>query len=256
MAVNLTSGFNGANLKVERANRHIDELKAVIDEIGRTKPYSPSITQQGQTWSLSLGDLGSLGPTIPLIIGDAVHNLRAALDRLWGTLARSAEPDKADIASVKFATFPFHETPKNVEDAVKKGAVKVAFPQTEDLILNQIKPYRDSDGNSVLWSITKLDKIDKHNLIIPIITATRIPLLRVTSPMGHDIQFTDCTFANSQGSFIGMAIPLEMQQQGELALEIAFPQDNVLGGEPVFPTLLNMSEATTHTVNLFREAFG
>lgn len=245
------TAFDGAALKVVRANRHIDELKAILSEIERTKPYLPAVRKEANDWELRFGDLGPLGLTIPLVVGDAVPNLRAAYDHIWVALSLAASPAATHSrASIKFATFPFHETRQNVKDAVKKGLVKQAFPDTESLVLDDIRPYRDFGGNDLIWSITKLDKIDKHNIIIPTIRINRVGVLDFRA--GDSMVFIrNSTFLHS-GPIAAGPGPIEYQQDAIVAIDIAFPHGDFLSGESILPTLINMSEATGQVVELFK----
>lgn len=247
MKTNLKHGFDGASLKVVRAYRHINELKSIMDQIRSGKANELSLTKQGNgPFELKFADLGEIGEHIPLVIGDAIHNLRAPLDHIWMALWRAS-------GKTGFGTFPFHETRKNLEDAIAKSPIKMAFPDVEALILDHVKPYGDAGGNHVLWTITKFDKIDKHNLIIPTIKVHRIGNL--TAQIGRtNIHMSGNTFINV-GSIIGSNNPIEYQQNGKITLQITFPEDGLLTGKPVLPTLLNMAQATDETVKLFRETF-
>lgn len=77
--------FSGVWSKVERAKRHIDDLETRIIAYYALKPYLVA-----EYDDLNLGhhiyQLAGVDPAmpedIPLIIGDAVHNLRSALDHL------------------------------------------------------------------------------------------------------------------------------------------------------------------------------
>ena len=250
----LKQGFDGAALKVERAYRHIDELKSIVEGLsgGPSDAFTTTKKPDG-TEVVTFSSLGPAGRFIPLVIGDAIHNLRAAFDHLRGALARAAEPDRAHFSKVNFAKFPFDKERKNVKSAVEKGPVKEAFPETERLILDEIKPYSDAGGDMVLWSITKFDKLDKHNLVIPTINVHHFQSFVAKLPGGLTIKMTDCA-VNLGGSFIeGPAV--EYQGDGKITLDITFPEGDLLGRQPVLPMLLNMARSTSKAVKLFRETF-
>jgi hypothetical protein len=78
--------FSSAKLKAIRANRHIDDLQRIIEDFAASDCYAISI---GKNVS-SEKNCMTVNPAIPfpeqeaaLIIGDALHNLRSALDILW-----------------------------------------------------------------------------------------------------------------------------------------------------------------------------
>lgn len=243
----IRAGLDGAKLKVERAYRHIDEFKDSVDGLRRTEPKRiiQTVQANGST-VLDATQLGRAGMALSLQIGDAIHNLRSALDHTWTALARG-------IGLTGFPTFPFHETRKNLEDMIDKSAIAQAFPDTRRLILDEIKPHRDAGGNEVFWTITKFDKIDKHNLLVPTIEVTKVECLRINTG-GMVMQMTDCDM--SQGIHIGMfGDPVEFEDDPKLAFEITFPTASFLPGEAVLPALINMAEAADKAVDLFRDTF-
>lgn len=240
--------FDGAYSKVLRADKHINELIALLKQINQTgtnKLIRGVQPDGGET--LQFSQLGPLGHTIPLIVGDAVHNLRAAFDHAWVQLAIVAEPERATVSGVKFAIFPFDETRKNLEARIK-GPVSKTFPEIERLIVEGIKPYGEAGGNRLLWAITKLDKIDKHNLIITVAHVSRVhhAVLRTGRTR---IEMVGCTFSAKETEFASRGA-IENEGEPQVTIEIAFPPDDLLGGEPVIPTLISMSQATHKALDL------
>jgi hypothetical protein len=187
-----------------------------------------------------------MGLALSLPIGDAIHNMRAALDHVWNTLARERN-------LTGFPTFPFHETRQNLIDMVGKSPVANAFPETRRLIFDEIRPHRDCGGNELFWTITKLDKIDKHNLLVPTVEVTKVKKLKIRSG-GRTLEIIDCTYSNFLhfGKFQG---PVEYEGDIEIGFEIKFPEDNYLPGQPVISSLIEMAQATRNSVDLFRETF-
>lgn len=244
----ILSAIDGAELKVKRAYRHIDELKGVINSLREQGGKGFTVTNQldGRT-IVSFSDLGELGRQIPLIIGDAIHNLRAPLDHIWMGLWRASQREG-------YGTFPFHEERGNLEDMVKKSAVVLAFPNVGDIILNKIKPYKD--GNELFWTITKLDKLDKHNLIIPTFTIRKIESATFTTNRGGKTTIIDSHFGGDMPlARFRTADGMKIEQNGEIALEVTFPKGDFLARKPVVETLINMAQATDEVVNLFRKTF-
>lgn len=226
-----------------------------MDEVGCSKPDPLTVRKELNATIIGFARLGPRATEIPLIIGDAIHNLRAALDHIWVALAvESAPPEKRDTTAVKFATFPFHELRQNVKAAVEKGLIKEAFPDTERLILDEIRPHSDAGGDHVFWAITKLDKIDKHNLIVPTVQFHSFEETTVRAG-GSTFRMTNVTMSNV-GAFGSFAGPVEYEHKGRASIEITFPKNEPLGGESVIPTLTNMADSTRKAVNLFRETFG
>ena len=248
MSKNLQEGFYGARLKIERANRHIDELEYLICEIPKLyRQKGLSITDQGNgSMMISIEDLAPIGDKIRMTLGDAIHNLRSALDHVWSALYREA----GITGSKSLATFPFHETRINLINAIDESPIKKSFPEVEGLILDKLKPHRDEGGNSLLWTITKLDKLDKHNMVIPAITSTQATDVKIN--LAGDNKFI---FANASENLLQTNIPFEHKHHGELIFEVTFPEGGFLGGEAVLPSVVNMSEAVSESVELFSATF-
>src|SRR5438105_11538066 len=97
-------------LKIQRANQHIADVKARIDIV--TSPNSQTIwremqPQRGiQIIHYRLDKLGDL-TDIALVIGDAIHNLKTALDYSWHGLMRrifGGFPKHFQVSRILFRT--------------------------------------------------------------------------------------------------------------------------------------------------------
>ncbi len=76
----MSYSFHGAKLKLKRANKHIMELNAVLNAFLESHFDNVSFKEDAYGWHhLQLGGV-SIPEDVPLIIGDAIHNLRSALD--------------------------------------------------------------------------------------------------------------------------------------------------------------------------------
>jgi hypothetical protein len=96
--------FDGPKLKVRRAEYHISDLHTRIDTFLARDPYRIVLEDDPETgkpaWFVRITE--DLSDDIPLVIGDAVHNLRSALDLLACDLVRLI-PGKSDQG----VAFPF-----------------------------------------------------------------------------------------------------------------------------------------------------
>jgi len=74
--------FKGARLKIKRAEEHINNLSQMISAMTNRKNHVVLIDRDPETGDnfLKVGHIEFLPDTFPLILGDALHNLRAALD--------------------------------------------------------------------------------------------------------------------------------------------------------------------------------
>jgi len=184
--MNPDNTFFGAYLKVQRADYHLNDLTSQLQplathlyEVAWIKavglPCASSYAAVSSNPDSKILELAFL-PKLPireyfaLLIGDIVHNLHAALDYATTAIVRAAG------LPTKFVTFPAHEEQHNLTVAQTSGlaALQRALPgvDLEAFFQDTIKSYRD--GNNPLWTIGKLDKIDKHNFILPTIAIAQM----------------------------------------------------------------------------------
>ena len=85
--------FGNAFLKIERANKHITDFQERLDS--SIDAYGPRLNMDGNTGEqflyYGLSDR-KLRSDIALIVGDAIHNLRCALDFAWGGALATFDP--------------------------------------------------------------------------------------------------------------------------------------------------------------------
>jgi hypothetical protein len=94
-----------------------------------------------------------------LAVGDAIHNLRSALDHLAYQLVDIGTEGKGPFEDVYF---PISRNAAIYEKAkVRKvaGMVKEAIGA-----IDAVKPY--GGGNDLLWDLHRFDILDKHRLLI------------------------------------------------------------------------------------------
>src|SRR5687768_16440862 len=78
--------FEGALLKVKRAKEHICDLHIAFDGFVETHKYTLSVSQDPDSGTSAIDiDFSDPKPEhFALILGDAIHNLRTALDHaMW-----------------------------------------------------------------------------------------------------------------------------------------------------------------------------
>jgi hypothetical protein len=153
--------FRDSRLKIERANEHIREaekrIKLITAPDSQTSRVEIHAEAQVKSVHYHLKRLGDL-PELALVMGDAIHNLKTALDYAWFQTISTLMPG-GDVRS-KFPIYP------SVDQLVSAlSGVSAARPRLATLILGEIKPY--DGGNFYLRPLHKLDIRDKHELLIP-----------------------------------------------------------------------------------------
>ena len=240
--------FQNAQLKVKRAHSHIDTL------IGETSPLSPklyefSVRRVRSVPFLAEPDKFDLGywPKEPIseyfgaIIGDAVNNLREALD-YWINAAVAA------IGPAKKLHFPFSAERKDLEASKHYLSVEKAFPDLANFISKKIEPCRDT--NLHLWAASSLCNDNKHNDFVPVATVGIIQNV-TAGPLENPGFMNRCGRrgdANGPLPLMRSDRPITVQNDFKTTVEIKFPKGAIFEDQPVIPTLLNMSQVVSETL--------
>jgi hypothetical protein len=148
-------------LKLERACHHINDLDGQLKAFLAEKPFKIIIHYRRKTGERAFGIKTEkpIPPHFSVIIGDAVHNLRSALDLTLYPMACDTA-DKPDRIQFPFAK---DDTPKALKTAIDNGRVKFAGKK----VLEAMRILNPSPtGNPVMWGIYALDNRDKHRLLI------------------------------------------------------------------------------------------
>ncbi|MGA2624481.1 MAG: hypothetical protein ABSF91_11550 [Bacteroidota bacterium] len=155
--------LEGARLKLVRAKRHIEELHNVIQTFIDSKPYR-IVKRENPAGDLvyCVEIVQQLPPELGAIIGDAIHNIRSALDLLaWQLVtAGGGQPNNHTF-------FPISRTQASFEQTMQQC---LAGASTRALrFIKRLKPWLG--GNKTLVQLHSLDIVDKHRMILVVGTA-------------------------------------------------------------------------------------
>ncbi len=161
----------GVRLKIERAKHHIRDFEIRKQMFFEAHPYFVTADEEPETGDkvFRVKIVWDIPNDMPLLVGDAIHNLRTALDHLAYqlVLANKNVPTKATY-------FPIAESIDKYK-ASSAGKVQGMSPSAIQAI-DAAKPYQG--GNDQFWVLHELDNFDKHRLLVPIAT--------VNTAMIHD----------------------------------------------------------------------
>ena len=140
--------FVPSRLKIERANKHIADFGASVVAFLQANTYTVRVEKDPESGD-SLLQYGWANPApiekFSLVVGDAVHNLRSALDLAWNEV----------VSISNFSKFPIFETEEKLVTALRGRKMHEASPELWRLIVDVIKPYER--GNNSIWAIHRLD---------------------------------------------------------------------------------------------------
>jgi hypothetical protein len=240
--------FSGPRLKIERANKHINELRDVLNVFLETNFYRLGIDKNPKdgTNVITFEAFRTLPSEVPLIIGDAIHNLHTALDlMIWEIESGIGKADR-------YTKFPFYETGSELVGAMNNGNLKAA-PEIRRLIIDDIKPYRG--GNDLLHGLHDLDIVDKHKLLIPIIS-----MVELRGASGEDERggsFKGLNFFITQSgriNAISSTQNLKITNHGQPSFELRFDKGDIFEHKPVIPTLYQLSQLVSAILEKFEKA--
>lgn len=280
MAVSLPN----ARIKIDRAKYHFAELEAEIGAYHARNPYRIVIDTESEPGE-KLCRFEFVEP-IPAhlggIIGDVVHNLRAALDNLAVDLVKAIGKDSKTAVSETY--FPIGTTEESFEDSLNSRFRRAS--DNAKRIVRRLKPYQS--GRGAFWQLHQLDILDKHTSIVPVgIGGGKMGfrpkpppfiLLREAPPEGIDPVELPIMWFNlvaryplKHGEVIAHApksvasvilgppdmpqfnLPVPPDPEFQFAVHIAFGEGQVVDGEPVIPTIKQFIDFIERVVEIFEK---
>ncbi len=216
--------FGDSRLKLSRAKKHITELADLSEEHFSKNPPQNEFTRgpdnEDGTPHYSIKQTLKRAPAeFDSILGDAIHNLRSALDLMAVDLVRSVG------GNTKGVYFPFCDKPDELDEAIKRRK----FHRAGDDAITLLKSYQPyNGGNKLLRAIHDFDVQDKHHSII---------LTGMVAMAGLNVGMVD-----------GKPVITPTFNEN---VEMTFPDDSVFPREPVIQTLEDMLKLVTAVVEQF-----
>ena len=182
--------LSGVQLKLDRAERHIETLRAEIEAFrqGNPKPFGFRTEEAPGPGSSVEYVLYAIVRDYPprewaLIIGDAVQNIRSTLEHLAYELSTPAGRRRG-------TQFPIFDDERRFKE---RGEPKIAtITGDERTLIERVQPYNDAakiPGNNPLAILQRLSNLDKHRLLVTTVAAVSEQQSWVGSD-NAEIQFT------------------------------------------------------------------
>jgi hypothetical protein len=183
--------LESAFLKVERAEKHIRDLEGELEAFIARKPHRFIVKNDVKTGQpiIQIRIVEEPPKIFSVIIGDAVHNLRSALDHMvWELVGRDGGKQDERLA------FPCSKTRDKFEVAIDKIETPSLWIKQS---LKRVEAFKGGAGE-VFFILNLLDAADKHRIVQPIMRASQIPAFTVYAPNGKIvIRMENCTIADS-----------------------------------------------------------
>ena len=255
--------LSGAFAKIERAHRHIEELKREAQTFHDSRPYELYATDEPETGDryVRVRVKAQVPILFGTIIGEIIHNLRAALDQAaWELVISNGGNPTNQIY------FPIGKDERDLELSIK--AKLMGASEKSKNTIRKIRPFRG--GNDSIWKVHALDILDKHRAIIPVgsclshVTFDFTRLMRAmpgwsdlpTMPIA--IRPADRLFPLKDGAAVlhHKAGTISADDNPTFTFDIAFGEGQIVDGEPVLPTLQELTDAVAGAIGtIMQECF-
>lgn len=211
--------FKSAKAKVSRARIHINDAENLIDQLRSN--FGTSIVKKTTKTGIEFKIVeGERIETFELsaIVGDAIHNLRSALDQSISELARLNGKSDSNVY------FPFSGTEDDLDTMIQRKKAHLAGPSAIKII-KSLKPYKG--GNVLLRAIHDYDIEDKHKNLVHVSQATKTPSMGI----GRDADTDGTTY--------------------QCSVSFNFPTFGPLDGKDIIETLKSMVELVERILEIF-----
>lgn len=215
--------FDEPRLKTRQAKRHLSRLVVLQEDHFATDWYAFEFRPATEQTMAALSVIVQLpGPEYGAVVGDIVHNCRAALDILACLMVRLNGQSEQNVY------FPFSRDADSLEDAVLNKHFSRAGTQAVDL-LRSLRPY--PEGNTLLRALHDLDIYDKHRALIP---------------AGGNITTPEVKAEIIDGRAVISAV-----QPSNPKMRLVFPENVPLSGYEIIPTLEKIIDLVEETISAF-----
>lgn len=170
------SARRDVELRLRRADKHLKELKGLIDAFENSSGYMVSERIEGKRkeYVYRLCFTSKPAEEIPVIVGDFLHNVRSALNYLMRGLVPSSRRDKTQFPI--FGRDPFARDPVTRRYVERDPTVRRAWRRCVEGVdapalayLKQIQPYNVGPRQGQLHRLVILQwlsNVDKHRELI------------------------------------------------------------------------------------------
>jgi len=232
------SQLQSAYAKLERADKHIFEFEAWVKAVYDLDGYA--VIKETEADGLhEVLKIRYHAPNVPshiiAVVGDAIHNLRSALDHLACAIAVRHDSN----VSLEDVSFPICKSKEVFDSPGTQGKIRILGPAGETFI-GCLKPYPGDDGIELFWTLHRLDITDKHRALLTadiFIAATGIG-----PEAGRAILFSA---KHGDWQSLEKDIVIARWRVGEPEpnvfhiFNVAFNEPEIVGKEPAFAVLTN-----------------
>jgi hypothetical protein len=241
----------GARLKIERANHHITDIELRIDSLKKRLIVTAQIDANTgcEFIHCDFADIKdrNAAEDLAIVLGDAIHNLKCALDHVWFETINRLVPG-GDWRRTKFPVYP---TPDALKDSLEGMKIDISAPKFFSFVTGKIQPY--DAGNFSIRTVHQLDTRDKHRLLIPVLHYSSIGDIFVEDENGRVTKGSTWGTTDPLPHFVNFVPGLHIKNPGSASFNVMFEYGNVGRETRMMDTLRFYSQDILAVVSLFEQ---
>jgi len=229
--------------KYERAQQHIEALDLVLVSLQRPGTIERTDDSDRGTTTFQIFGLSEIPLSIPLLLGDILHNLRSALDHLiWKMVELSGQtPDEENCFPIFNSARAYEEnSPKRLKGVTREMAARV----------DACRPYKE--GNRRLWMLHRLNILDKHRFLL---TACHAKLAHSwwehATSEGRVLLSGSAPFPLSNGDILATVETKHARSLESFLIDVAINEPEVVSGVPLVVLVKLLSSEVQIVINQF-----
>jgi len=245
----MTELFHDAKLKIKRAKEHINHLNLIAGDFAETKSHEAFVEHDPQGGDdLLKVRAGLLPDDFALVLGDAAHNLIAALDYSINEIEFHVRGFRS-----KYTKFPMYDSREALRAAVNGGFKEKVPEQVVSCIVDIVQPYLGG-YNSILYCLHTIEMEDKHRLLIPKLELKFVDGIIIENDAGVEIPISTWLIVDEKiaSQPIKGCLNVKVKNHGKALVKIMFT-DVGIKGHAIAPLILTMELMTKRTEEAIAE---
>lgn len=183
---------------------------------------------------------------LSLIAGDAIHNLRSALDFAYNKTIRRLAPSLAS----NYSKFPIYPTSEQLENTLKDRKVDSLCPGLFETIVSEVQPYKGGKSGGIIYVLHKLDISDKHLLLLGLDPIAHVKGIVLENKRGETIEVYPATMRQTGSYEIKFPRQLKMKNKGKLRVTITVQEAGIFKNLPILTLFQSFAQYTSYVVEL------
>lgn len=239
--------YKDARLKIKRAKIHIADFTAAVIALENTCTATIEYhAEGGESLIHEIPNPGEALDNLALIAGDALHNMRSALDFAWHSTISRFLPDKITDKT----KFPVRKDRQNVEGCLRGIEVDTRCVALFECIMRDIQPY-EGGHNEIVWTLHNIDNSDKHVLLLGLNPVTHITGITRRDANGKLDTGSSVQARGANGRYIiDFPVGYKIENKGQISIGILLQEAGIFYSVPIESLLSDFCNFSFYSVQL------